>query len=118
MLEPGALMNAVEDGASRLEAASDALYAAVKEAGEAERAYEQAFEQELLRIYHDSRRNGERMPAEDVRKALAHENVDDGVYAAHLMAKAELAAQEKLFRGIEKAVSARQSVLRALGSQG
>src|SRR4051812_11962991 len=108
-MELGELMNAVEDGAERLEKASDKLYKAIKDAGEAERAYEQRFEQELLTIYHAAKRAGERMPAEDVRRAIAHENVDDGIYAAHLMAKAELAALEKLFRGVEKAVSARQS---------
>jgi len=117
-LSPGPLMDAVEKGAGRLEKASDDLYRAVKAAQQAEHAYEQQFEKELLTIYNDSQRKGERMPAEDVRRAIAHKNVDDKVYAQHLLAKAELAAQEKLFKGIEKAVSARQSVLRAFGAQG
>jgi hypothetical protein len=105
-------MQAVEEGASKLAALSDQLAEAIRVAAIAETAYEGAFEKELLRIYHDAKRAGERIPAEDVRKALAHEAVDDGVYAAHLMARANLAATDKQMRGLSAAVSARQSLLK------
>lgn len=107
-------MRQVEGGADRLEAAADGLYRATKQAAEAEAVYDEAYEKELLTIYHEAKRAGDRMPAEDVRRAIAHEALDDGIYAAHLLAKAELAAGEKLMKGLLAATSARQSVLRAL----
>jgi hypothetical protein len=103
-------MQAVERGASRLEQLSDKLAQAIRDAAIAETAYECEVEKELLRIYHLHK--GGRMPAEDIRKALAHEAVPDGVHAAHLMAKANLAATDKQMRGLSAAVSARQSLLK------
>ena len=57
-------------------------------------------------------RAGERMPAEDVRRAIAHQNVDAGIYGAHLMAKANREALEKRVTARRAAVNARQSLLR------
>jgi hypothetical protein len=76
--------------------------------------YEQAFEVEVLKVYHEAKRAGERMPAEDVRKAIAHEKMEDEVYAAHLLAKANLAALEKRHRALGMALTARMSLLKAL----
>lgn len=110
--DPLTVMRAVEDGAEKLTKLSDQMAQAIRDAAECETAYESAFEKELLRIYHDSRQRGERMPAEDVRRALAHEAVEDGVYAAFLMSKANLAATDKQMKALSAAVSARQSLLK------
>jgi hypothetical protein len=118
MTDAGALQAAIELGAERLEKAAGAIHHATIEAGEAEHAYEKALEKELLTIYHEAKRAGERMPAEDVRRAIAHEQIEDEVYALHLHKKAHLAAQEKLFKGLQAALSARQSLLRFIGGIG
>jgi len=117
-LDPGAVTAAVDEGATRLERAAESLHAAVLDAEKASQVYDEAYEKELLRIYDEAKKSGERMPAEDVRRALAHHRIESKVYIAHVEAKATLAAQEKLFRGLEKSVSARQSVLKLVGAGG
>jgi hypothetical protein len=114
--DPGATLKAVDDGAERLEKAAESLHAAVLDAEKASQTYDEAYEKELLRIYDEAKKSGERMPAEDVRRALAHHRIESKVYIAHVETKAKLAAQEKLFRGLEKSVSARQSVLKLVGA--
>lgn len=111
--DPIGTMQAVEAGAAELEKVTDQLAEAIRNAALAEAAYESAFEKALLGVYHRAKDSGERMPAEDVRKAIAHDEVEDGIYAAHLMAKANLAALDKRFKGLSATVNARQSLLRA-----
>ena len=118
MTDPGELEVTVEEGASRLEAAAEALYHAHRQASEAELAYDKAFEIELLRIYDAAKQAGERMPAEDVRRAIAHRSMGEEAYTRHMKAKGELAGQEKLFKGLSGAVNARQSLLRYVGGGG
>lgn len=110
--DPLAIMKAVDEGAAKLEKAADTIANAVRDAAECEAAYDEAMEKELIRLYDSAKRAGERLPAEDVRTALAHEKVEAGVWAGHLMAKANLAALDKQMKGLSAAVSARQSLLR------
>lgn len=111
--DPISTMSAVEKGAGRLESIADQIANAVREAAECEAAYDEAMEKALIAIYHHSRSARERPPAEDIRTALAHEQVEAGVYAAHLMSKANLSALDKQMKGLSAAVSARQSLLRS-----
>jgi hypothetical protein len=114
--EPPQILAEVEAGAAEIEKLTDQLAEAIRADAEAEIAYDEQFEKALLGIYHRAKDSGERMPAEDVRKAVAHDEVDDGIYGAHLMARANLNALDKKLKGCLAATSARQSLLRAMGS--
>lgn len=72
--------------------------------------YEQAIATELLKIYSESKDAGERLPAEDLRKAMAHSKVKGEVWASYLTAKAKVDA-------IDKWIKTRQSILSALQSE-
>lgn len=116
--DPGETMSAVERGADRLEQAADVMYDATRRFENAENTYNRAVEAELVRIFHDHKQSGERIPAEDLRRALAHAAIEGGIYDEYLAAKAELSAREKRYRALAAAVSARQSLLKALGGLG
>jgi hypothetical protein len=117
-VDVGAVMGAVEEGAARLEAAGDELYKATLRHEDAHNAYERAVEAELVRIHHEAKKAGERPPAEDLRRALAHQAIDDTTYQHYLATRAEVAAKDKLYRALAAAVSARQSLLKGLGGMG
>lgn len=113
--DPVATVEAVDRGAEEIERAAADLAKAIHDKEVAEHAYLQAKEVELIKIYDAAKKAGERLPAEDVRQALAHRNLPEGVYKTHLVTKAAADGAEKLFRAKMQAVSARQSVLKALG---
>jgi hypothetical protein len=117
-VDPGIVMQEVEDGAGRLEAAADAMYESTLRYEKAEAAYERATQTEIVRVYHDSKKRGERPPAEDLRKALAHAAIEPGIYEEFLAAKAELAARTSRYRALAASVSARQSLLRSFQGAG
>lgn len=112
--DPGALMNAVDEGANRLERASEAYHDAVLRYERSEAAYERAFQKQLIVIHHRAKEAKERPPAEDLRRALAHEAIDGEVYGEYLEAKAQREALAVRYRALAAAVSARQSLLKAL----
>ncbi|MGH2761417.1 MAG: hypothetical protein ACRDLD_02365 [Thermoleophilaceae bacterium] len=116
--DPGEVMNAVEDGADRLEKAADAYSDAVKRFEDAQNDYERDFQKQLLVIADRARKAGERVPAGDLRSAEAHQKLDSKVYGEYLAAKAEKEALATRYRALAAAVSARQSLLKALGSAG
>lgn len=116
--DPGALISAVEEGSARLEAAADQLHNAVVKYERAEADYERALQMQLIVIYHRAKESGERMPAEDVRNALAHQAINNEIYAEYLSAKAEKEALQVRYRALQASVSARQSVLKALTGMG
>jgi hypothetical protein len=116
--DPGQLMAAVDDGATRLEKAAGAYHDAVLEHERAEALYERDFQKKLLVVYHRAKDSGERMPAEDIRRAMAHELVDAEVYADFLEAKAKREALAVRYRALAASVSARQSLLKSLSGVG
>lgn len=112
--DPGTTMDAVDHGADRLEHAADVLYEAIKRFETAEEALEKAEGKELVRIFHEAQEMGDRPPAEDIRKALARGLIDPVVYQEYLEAKVEKEGLGVRFKALTAAVSARQSVLKAL----
>jgi hypothetical protein len=117
-VDVGVVMAEVEEGAGRLEKAADVMDAATRRYEQAENAYSRAVEVELVRIHHEAKQAGERPPAEDLRRALAHAAIEDGIYEEYLAAKAELAARTSRYRALSASVSARQSLLKALSGVG
>lgn len=119
--DPSQVLGQVEAGANEIEKVSDDLATAIEAAADSELNYEGALAVELIRIKNDAARAGERVPAEDLRKAIAHKAICEQpegelLYANYLRDKAKAAALDKKLKGVLAATSARQSLLRAMGS--
>lgn len=91
------------------------LHEAIERYEVAEAAYEKAVQTQLIAIYHKAKEAGERLPAEDIRRALAHQEISNEIYAEFLTTKATKEALQTRYRALSAAVSARQSLLKALG---
>lgn len=111
---PGAVIKEINADAASLDTASKTLYKAITEKAQAEDAYKRALNVELIKIFNDFKKRGERMPAEDIRTALAHEEIDDQTYTDYIVAVAEVDAMTARARAITSAMSGRQSLLAAL----
>jgi hypothetical protein len=115
--DPASVMAAVDSGARQLDSAGRALGKAIKNLSEAEAEYERHFEEALIGLVHRYKENGERLPGEDLRRALAHQNLAPDTYAKYLSAKAEVRALEAWVRTLQAATSARQSLLSTLRAE-
>ena len=111
---PGAVIAQIDADAQALDTASKSLYRAIKNKAEAEQEYEKELRTQLITIFNDAKANGERMPAEDLRKALAHKQIPHKVYADYIVAVAEVEAMTARTRAITAAMNGRQSLLAAL----
>lgn len=111
---PAQVMAAINTDAANLDTASKELFRAIEERGEAQAAYDHALNAELIRIRDEAHRLGERLPAEDLRKAIAHGKIDRSVYADFLTATAKVEAMKARTRAISDAMSGRQSLLAAM----
>jgi hypothetical protein len=117
MLDPGAVMNQVDEGADRLEKAADVYSAAVEKFEELEN------EVELLlaayRVEEDAdfyKKNG-KYPSQDRRSDKALLMLDENneqLRVDYAAAKAKKEAQATRFRALTAATTARQSLLKAL----
>lgn len=110
------LMASINAHAEALDTSSKAQYHAIIEAAKAEAEFRRAFDTEIVKIKIDADK-GERMPAEDVRKALAHDRVDEQLYLDFVQTAAKAEAMKARARGIESAMTGRQSVLRTLSEE-
>jgi len=68
-------------------------------------AMEQAYEKEVAKIYitlldpQGREKMGlEKLPAEDMRKAIAHSKMDENTWSAYLMSKADVEAVDKVIK--------------------
>ena len=118
MFDPGQVMSDVEKGATRLETAADEYSKIIQRFEEAENIFEMERAKQRTRIYEEAVQRGEKVPAEDVRDALSLQAVPQDVRVLYAAAKATKEAQAVRFRALLAAVSARQSLLKALGGQG
>lgn len=116
--DPGQIMSEVEAGATRLETAADTYSEIVQEFEEAENAFEMDRAKHRTRIYEEAVTRGDKVPAEDVRDALSLQAIDPEIRLRYAEARARKEAQAVRFRALLAAVSARQSLLKALGAQG
>lgn len=111
---PHELMAQIEADAHSLDAGGRQLATAIRRSVDVTQAYEIAFESEKIRIYNAAKMSGERMPAEDIRNAIAHKAVDHAVYARFLTSQAEIEALKAWTRTVAAALSARQTLLNVL----
>lgn len=115
--DPGQVMADVDTGATRLEKAADTYSAAVLRFEKAEEVYER--EMALARTMADAGIHAStgKMPSQDRRQDLALKAVQRDkpeVYTEYFAAKAEKEALAVRYRALSAAVSARQSLLKAL----
>lgn len=114
---PHELMSAIDAAARSLDAGGRRLAQAIQKLSTHEQNYEKARQDALITIYHDAKESGQRMPAEDVRQALAHRQVPNEVYGAFLAAKAEVDALKAWCRVTEASLSARQTLLNVMKAE-
>ena len=114
MIDPAQVMEQIDKGAKALDGGGKELGKAITEAAKTELAYKESLEKALLEVRDGYRESGERMPAEDLRLAEAHQKVNGATYAKYLTSKARVDALRAWLRALEAQVSARQSLLRAL----
>lgn len=107
-------MVSIDRSAASLDDGGRKLAKSISRLGDLERDYNRAVECALIKLYDQAKRTGERLPAEDVRQALAHAEVPSDIYGAFLSAKAEVDAGKAWLRSLEAAVNARQSLLKAM----
>jgi hypothetical protein len=119
--DPAATMLAVDEGADKLEAASEVMEAAVMDFENAEEAFE--LEMAKLRLEADlasgeETKDGKRkLPSQDRRQDVALTTLrrdKPEVYTAYFATKAVKEAKNVKYRALAAAVSARQSLLKAV----
>jgi hypothetical protein len=111
-ISPWELMRQIDEMARSLDSASHSIAEAIIDRGHKETAYRMSFERELIKIKDEYA--GQRPPAEDLRRAMAHQRIDKKTYAEYLEADARVAALEAGGRMKRAAVSALQSLLATL----
>lgn len=75
--------------------------------------YERAMSRELVKLRDSYRQSGERLPSEEMRRAICHQQIGDE-YPLLLAAEAECDAMERLLRVDQTHCSGLQSELRFL----
>lgn len=111
---PYQIMADIERGARELDAGGRTLAKAITEFAKVTQTYDAAIESEKIRIYHEARATGKRMPAEDIRTAMAHHAVDSAIYARYLSKQAEIEALKAWTKTLSSVLSARQTLLNVM----
>jgi hypothetical protein len=111
---PGVIMVFLEEKAIEIDELGKALEAAHLELGDAEAEWEQKLDGVLIKIVEEHKAEGERVPAADIRMAMARERVGFEPYGRYIRAKRNCEGLEKHGRMLDTAISARQSTLRGL----
>lgn len=117
MSDPARLIGAIDADCRALDAAGKELGAKLKQLAQAELAYGDAYEAELAVLVEEHHKAGERLPGEDVRRALIHARIDRALYRQQHQLRREVEALEKWGRMKEKTLSGRQSELSFLKAE-
>jgi hypothetical protein len=117
-VDPARVMLQLDTAARQIDATSKELGQAIKSRADAENEYRRLLEIALIEIKDEHADEGKRLPAEDLRTAMAHQRIDRTAYATYLTAEAKVNALTAFLRGLSAATSARQSLLSALRLEG
>jgi hypothetical protein len=113
---PGPIMAEIVKAAAALDECGRELHLAIMDDAEARLAYDRKVEEAKIEVYNNSKKMGERPPAEDIRTALAHRMAEDE-YAGHLKAKARVEALRAWQQSLRASTSARQTLLSTLKAE-
>jgi hypothetical protein len=83
-VDPVTLMTEITADVKALDATGRELGKAIKVLAESELKYEQALQSQLVTQLHDAKETGQRLPGEQLRSAIAHQQIDSKVYAEYL----------------------------------
>lgn len=114
--DPTTVLYEVDQGADRLEKAVDVLTQAIEAYERVEDEYEMAMAVERTKVFHDD--SYDRPPAADVRNDLALQAIPQDLRVRFSEAKAKRESLTFRYRALAAAVSARQSLLKAMGDAG
>lgn len=80
----------------------------------AQLAYEKAMGHQYLSMIHDAQSKGTRVPAEDMRKAIAHSKINQELYEKYLLALADVEGTDRIIRCEQSNLSGLQTELSQL----
>lgn len=113
-INPSKLLDEVEQARSQLVAMGEGYSISRRDLARKLLAYEKAIGREFLKMVDEAKKSGSRIPAEDIRKAIAHENIDDKIYEQYLVAVADVDIADRLFKIETANLSGLQSELQQL----
>lgn len=113
-INPTKLLDEIELSRSTLAAYGEAYSIDRRDLAKKQLAYEKAMGREFLKMVDEAKKSGGRVPAEDIRKATAHENIEEDVYKDYLMAVANVDIGDRLFKIETANLSGLQSELQQL----
>jgi hypothetical protein len=116
-LSPIVVMEAINHDCRLLDRLGRELADAIRDQATVERDYELAIERVKLELFDEYKSRKERLPAEDMRRALAHQRVNPDLYGRFLMARANANALKAHARTVEAALSGRQTLLGVLRAE-
>lgn len=100
-LNPDALLQEIESLKQELSVLGDEYGVARRNKAAMEQAYEKAVAIIYITLLDPTSRAEmglEKLPAEDMRKAIAHSKMDENTWSAYLMAEADMESFDKLLR--------------------
>lgn len=108
---PAALLLELSEEMRLLSEAADDFGRARRKLAVAQVQYERAMTEKLIELQAEYRNSGERLPGEEMRKAICHDRLDPELREQLLIAEAEVEALDKFIRVKTAVVSALQSEL-------
>ncbi len=110
-LNPDQLLDEIEISRARLASQGEAYCNARWTLVKAQLAYEKAMGREFLKMLADAEKKGGRVPAEDMRKAIAHSKIGDKIWENYLLAVADVDSADRLIKVEQANLSGLQSEL-------
>jgi hypothetical protein len=114
---PAVLLAELAKEVTELSEASEGFGRARRTLARCQYVYEQAMAEKLIALRDETRESGERLPGEEMRRAICHSQMSDDERSNLLMSEAEVDALEKFIRVKTAVVSALQSELSFLRTE-
>ena len=108
---PASLLRELGEEMRELSEAAEAFGQARRTLARCETIYERRMTEKLIELQSEYRESGERLPGEEMRKAICHSRLTDDERATLLIAEAEVAALDKFIRVKTTVISGIQSEL-------
>jgi hypothetical protein len=108
---PASLLRELAEEMRELSEAAESFGQARRALARAKTLYEQRMTEKLIELQEEYRESGERLPGEEMRRAICHSRLDEDERANLLIGEAEVEALDKYIRVKTAVVSAIQSEL-------
>jgi NTP pyrophosphatase (non-canonical NTP hydrolase) len=114
---PATLLRELAEEMRELSEAADSYGRARRKLAQSQVNYERAMTEQLIALQSEYRTAGERLPGEEMRKAICHDRIEDELRDFLLISEAEVEALDKFIRVKTAVVSALQSELSFLRTE-